>query len=226
MTSEAWWYIGSAVGAVGVSWLAHWLRRDVRIRRKVARLPLTPMREVTDGQRVKVSGIVELRHPPLTGPLSGRPCAAWSVVLQRPSDGGWRTIIRDWNAVEFVIVDDGGMAARVTESRAEVVYELDVEVESGWDKAPAERLREVLKQYGHELEGSSGRPSQYRVREGIIEHGERVTVVGVASREPDPSPRAFGGGAYRELPQRLVLTAGGKEPLYIIDAPARRPLDD
>jgi hypothetical protein len=222
--SGAEWMIAMTFGAAGISWLAYWLNRDGRIRRKVARLPLTSMPEVIDGRRVKVAGTVELRHPPLTAPLSGRPCAAWSVVLQEPDEGGWRTLAQEWKAVEFVIVDDSGMSARVTEGRVEVVYELDVEVTSGWSQPPTLRLREILKRHGQELESFFGAPKPYRAREGIIEHGERVTVVGVAQREPDPLPRAV-GAVYRETPQRLVLRADEEEPLYIIDAPARRPLD-
>ncbi len=217
------WVVLAAVAVAGASLLAWTLNRDAHIRRRVNKMRLTPMRDVVDGRRVKVSGIVDLPAPPLTAPLSGRPCAAWSVVLQEPAEG-WHTVAQESVAAEFSLVDETGMSARVTAGNVEIVYSLDVGVESGWNRPPTERLREILVRHQKELDSFFGRPRRYRALEGVIEHGERVTVVGRARREIDPNPRVL-GDPYREPPQRLVLTADHDGPIFILDAPARRSFD-
>ncbi len=212
--------LGELLGVVALfaagSWIASLVGRDARLRRAAEKLPVTPMRDVVDGRPVKVMGTVDLPRPPLVAPISGRGCAGWAVDLQEQADG-WSTVVTQWHAADFVIVDETGHAARIVVARADVVYELDAAATASWSEPPGERLRAFLAKHGRAVEGPLSSP--YRCCEGIIEHGERVTIVGTARRELDPSPRAL-DGSYREAPTRLVFDAADG-PLWIFDGPAR-----
>lgn len=213
--------LGELLGVVALfsagSWVASLVGRDQRLRRAAEKLPVTAMRDAVEGRPVKVMGIVDLPRPPLVAPISGRGCAGWAVDLQEEGDG-WQTVLTEWHAEDFVIVDETGHAARIVVAKAELVYELDAAATASWSEPPSERVRAFLARHGRRPAGPFA-AGAYRCCEGIIEHGERVTVVGVARRELDPSPRAV-DGSYREAPMRLVFDAADG-PLLIFDGPAR-----
>lgn len=177
--------LGVAALFASGSWVASLVGRDRRLRRAAEKLPVTAMRDAVEGRPVKVMGTVELPRPPLWAPISGRGCAGWAVDLQEEGDG-WNTVLTEWRAEDFVIVDEVGHAFLAKHGRGP---------------------------------GGPFAAGAYRCSEGIIEPGERVTVVGVARRELDPAPRAA-DGSYREAPMRLVFDAAAG-PLWIFDGPAR-----
>jgi hypothetical protein len=50
----------------------------------------------------------------------------------------------------------------------------------------------------------------------VLEQGEQVAVFGRCKWEPDPNPRAPGGG-YREHPKRLKIESPGLEQMLVSD---------
>lgn len=188
-----------------VSWVTTLGERDARLRRAAEKLPVTAMREVVDGRRVKVTGIAELPRAPLTAPISGRGCAGWIVDPQEKVEGRWNSVLTEWKTVDFVIVDDSGQAARIVVARASLVWELDDAAAASWSEPPTERVRAFLARHGRDVGRSFS--GIYRCCEGGIEQGERVTVAGAARRELDPSPRVA-EALYREAPTRLVFVNG------------------
>jgi hypothetical protein len=213
------WFAAGAVCALAAAG-AHYLRRDARLEGAAAKLPLTPMHQVVDGRRVKVAGIVNPESVRLTGPITGRACAAWSVDLQQwdSEQHCWDDLLTEWRSEDFVLVGDG-VSARVVVDGAEVVYVTDRLARADWRKPPPERVREFLARHRRSVVGYFA--GTYRCREAVLEPGERIVVVGVARRELDATPHT-GGGAYREPPQRLVFAAAGAAPLWIFDGTGRR----
>ncbi len=215
-------WLGIGGGVVAGLVVADYFSRDFRLKRAAARMPLTAMRNVVDGRRVKVAGIVVALDAPLLSPISARPCVAWSVRLQQSDgEGGWSHVLNQSEAHEFVIVDDERRSARIDVGRAELVYEVDAEVTTEWPAQPSPRMRDFLQRNRLRTEMTFGDVRPYRAHEAVIEHGERVIVVGVARREPDASPSGMAGAPYRDPPMRLLFAATPSAPLWIFDGPAR-----
>jgi hypothetical protein len=206
-------------GMLALSILSVVLGHDRRLKRSAAKLPLTPLREAVEGRRVKVSGVIDPESARLKAPISGRACAAWLVDLEQGSNNGWEEVLTEWRSDDFVIVDDG-VNARIEVADADLVYERDADAVSGWGQPTPMALREFLRKHGQKEASFFGDTQPWRSREGALEAGERVVIVGTARREVDPSPRAI-GGAYREPPTRLVFSASARSPLWILDGPAR-----
>jgi hypothetical protein len=205
-----------AAGTVGVltAMAASYLRSEARLEGAAAKLPLTPMRKVADGVRVKVAGIVDPESARLSGPITGRACVAWSVDVEAwdTSKHVWYDVLTEWRSEDFVFVGDG-VSARVVVDGAKVIYEHDRAASAERRRQPPERVREFLARHRLSVDSWGGRT--YRCREAVLEPGERIVVVGKARRELDgTSPDD--GGAYREAPQRLVFAAA-EAPLWIFD---------
>ena len=60
-----------------------------------------------------------------------------------------------------------------------------------------------------------------RFREGVLEEGETVAVVGQFFWEPDPEPMPGEmGGGYRDHPVRLVVRAPKNRSIFLSDDPS------
>jgi hypothetical protein len=193
---------------------------DDWIRWRTDRLPITPLDQVADGTRVKITGRIDAGERPLTAPISGRSCTAWSVeVRDWPS---WAKIAVDQQMQEFVIRDGSNRPALVRASRARVLFHIDA---SSWPAQPTEPILALLRRLGLKSGGYFGSPltyRPYRYYEGALESGETITVVGLARLDVDPSGAT---GSYREPAMRVVFTGARKTPLWILDGPARWRLE-
>jgi hypothetical protein len=169
-------------------------------------MAVTPLATVADGARVKVSGTVDAGARPLVAPISGRPCAAWSVAVQEWPE--WETLAVEQATQEFVLRDASNRPALVRAARAKLLFDGDALV---WPPHQNETMLALLRRNGLREGGISGSPP-YRFCEGALEPGETITVVGVARLELDPSGEA---GSYREPPMRVVFDA--ETPLWILD---------
>ena len=186
--------------------------RDWWIKRQARRLRPTAIDRVGDGARVKVVGRVDVGREPLEAPISGRPCAAWSVEVQ---DGNsFTSVALEVRAQDFVVRDGSPRPALVRARDASMVFEIDV---SFWQRALTPRMRAFLARHKLPDTGMFGAPF-YRYVEGVIEAGEEITVVGNARLELDESGST---ASYREPPMRVVLDAAERAPLYVLDGPAR-----
>lgn len=209
--------LGVAV-VIGALW---WLSPDQRARRAMKAVPQKVIRDVADGERVRIVGEVEVRET-VVAPLSGRSCAYWRVtVLERRGSGKsarWVTIIDEQDGVDFVLRDPTGKALISTEL-VTATLEKDANSSSGlFSDAPAE-IEAFLESRGHTSEGALFNKSM-RYREGAVMGGETLCVVGVGRWERDPEEGARAGAGYRDVeqPKRLVLRAPPDGPLLLSDA--------
>jgi hypothetical protein len=197
-----------------VSWeratVEAWIRWRTRL------LPVTPLDRVADGVRVKIAGRLDAGEEPLAAPISGRPCAAWSVTVQE-----WprrkRTVVEQ-QMQELVVRDGSSRTALVLATRAWVVLPRDA---SAWPAQPTAPILAMLRRHGLREDGYFGpvayRP--YRYWEGALAPDETVTVVGVGRLDVDPDGAT---GSYREPPMRVVFSAAPDAPLWILAGRPRR----
>jgi molybdopterin-binding protein len=187
--------------------------RDWWIRRQVRRLSITAIDRVSDGARVKISGRLDPGRQPLEAPITGRPCAAWSVEVQEGTS--FTSILVEVQAQDFALRDGSARAALVRTGQASIVFDSDASV---WQRQVTGRMRAFLERHRVPDRGYYGGGAPLRYIEGVLEAGEEVSVVGTARVELDATSDA---ASYREPPMRVVLDATPRAPLWILDGPAR-----
>lgn len=177
--------------------------------------------DAPEGSLVKISGQVKLGDRTLTSPIGQRPCAVFQVTVEELRSSGksssWVTLVDDRDFVEFHLEDGTGVARVVPMPPLDLAIEKDVHVRTGSFDEPEPHLVDYLHARGYATEGWFGINKKLRWREGVIEAGEEIAVLGACRRELDPDPRATQG--YREKAKRLVVEspAGGK--MLISDDP-------
>lgn len=173
--------------------------------------------EVPEGATVKIVGRVRKHQARLRSPLSAREAVYYDVVLtgiphrrvSRPlhERGSHPLRIEERDAVDFLVEDDTGRAiVRTDDVLVAVVRDRDEDL----GRSGEPEVRALLERYGR------NKSQRVHVREGLIEIGEPVAVVGRASwiqAAPDAP------ASYRERPQILSLEAPDEHPLIISDDP-------
>ncbi len=193
-----------------IAFLFWWFSADQKARRAMRSTPRRTIREVIEGERARIVGRAHVATP-VRAPLSGRQCGYWRVVVQeyrsRGRSGSWVTVVDEHEGVDFVVHDDSGKAL-VKTAHVHAVLEKDAKYGSGMFNSPTPELEAFLDSRGISSKGLLFN-KRMRFREGVVEHGELVAVVGVGRWERDPEETARAGDGYRtaEMPQRLVVDA-------------------
>lgn len=197
---------GSIVLAAGAALNAYLLYRKSReprerARRGFARSKSTPIGKIKEGQWVKVTGTVGAIGPTMTSPISRRACIGfWSEVDS--VDQNSVVTKKDGRCGAFSVADDTGQVI------VEGPFLLAFEIEQEWSPVPAEHVQ-LLERIGLRLEGAG------RIREALLQPGDRVSVFGLAFLEPNPAVPAAG---FRSAP--LVRHMRGLDRTPIILGPA------
>jgi|KBSMisStandDraft_5_1062788.scaffolds.fasta_scaffold223277_2 hypothetical protein len=149
------------------------------VRRALARAPNVAIADIKDGAWVKVSGLVGVVGPQMMSPISGQECVGFWVEVVRSQS---RELNRETCSV-FSITDDTGIAY------VDGPFMLVLDVEDGWSVVPKERYG-VLEEAGVQLDAQFF--NRFTFREGLLQSGDRVSVLGCAFLEPDPARPAEG----------------------------------
>lgn len=201
-----------------IFFLVWWFSKEQKIRRALRNVRPTPIGQVREGL-VKISGACRPLNV-LRAPLSGRACAYYEVLVEQKVSSGksshWRTIIREVEERDFV-VEDGTGRARIEMVAIEAAVTRDGHWSSGTFNDASPELEAFLNRHGHGSEGWIFNKT-LRYREGVIEPGEQVAVLGWAEREIDPEPGGAGHG-FRDPASRVVLRGNGVQPLRVSDDP-------
>jgi len=172
---------------------------------------------------VKICGRLRYVGEPRIAPLSGRRCGAWRVEVDEyrrsGKSGSWHNVITELDAGEIEL-DDGTGRARVNALGAQLVIVKDAHYTSGTFNDASAVLERYLARHGHESTGFLGLNKGLRYKEGVLEEGEDVAVLGLARWEHDPSVDSRGARGYRELPRRLVIDTAPDGQLIVCDDPA------
>ncbi len=205
-------------GILVKSWL---MSSRARINRKLARLPRTEVRDVTENQLVRVVGIVKNLEHTVVAPISGTHCVYWNVTIEvssggRPEEifsrGGWRELVNESHGTPFLLADDPAYVivdprnADITTKHLRYMPQLYADLFLD---------RYLMK---HNL---LQRKATLRIREMRIEIGEVFTIMGVGVGDRDPIVAQPDG--YRAERGTCYHFAGSKRhPLVISDDPSLR----
>jgi hypothetical protein len=207
--------IVAVVAGLGAS--AWYFSEHARRIRELVSVDATRIADAKSGDIVRIVGVLRRAgHDEvklLRAPLTGRKCAHYDVrVLELVSHGkntSWVERISEVASQPFIVEDPSGRAL-VETARFECAIIRDGNRRSGTfhDATPA--MEEILARHGMVSTGVLGLNRSLRYEEGVLEPGERVTVMGRARWEDDPEATAGEGGGYRTSArkQRLVIEAG------------------
>ncbi len=215
------WAIAAFVVVVAaIVFVAWYFSADQRLRRAIKALPITRIAHANGDCTVRLVGTVEVAQPILS-PLSGRPCAYWQVrVQQRRSSGRnnttWTTIVNDHGGTNFTVRDETGLA-EVDMTYANPLLDKDRTLNSGFLNDAPPHLEAYLNSKGNSSEGWIFNKT-LRYYEGIIEPGEKVTVVGKSRLTARAT--AYRGYATGSPEASLSLTSPDDgSPLLLSDEP-------
>lgn len=203
----------------GIIFLSSYFSKKTVVKRKLKKATGRKVSEFLNGDIAKVVGKVEFVGEPLIAPLSGRRCAYYYVLVEElQSDGKsshWQKIIEEEVKGSFVI-RDGRYRAFIRSSQSNIKSYLvqDVNYASGYKNNATPELEMYLQAHGKKSEGWLHMNKRIRYKEGVLEEGETMAVVGRGqwmSATELQLPDGFG--------KVLVLSSTPDEPIYLSDDP-------
>ena len=206
---------GVAIVAASLVW-----NEKARIRREIRSAVHVDIAELREGRTGRVVGKVGDGET-LQAPFTQRSCVFYEATVEEfrssGKTGSWRQVVREARGVPFVL-DDGTGRAIIDPNGARVDVDIDMTTRSGTfdDATPVEE--QFLTRHGMRSTGWLLNKS-LRYREGVIEVGETIAVVGQGVREPDPDAVGKVGGYRSGPPTRLRLGGSARHPILLSDAP-------
>jgi hypothetical protein len=187
------------------------------IKRKLKNSNLKRVANFRNGETARIVGKVEVIDTPLKAPLSGRKCTHYHVLVEQQVSTGntttWKKIIEDEFSSKYVI-KDGSHYAYINDRRMQSYIVEDMKYTSGFWKDATERLESYLNSYGKESEGYFGLNKTLRYKEGVLEPGEKIAVLGKGE---------WKDAVCLNLPERygkvLEITSNSDEAIYLSDDP-------
>jgi len=163
------------------TFLSVYFSKAAIIKRKLENGELKLISDFKDDDIAKIKGKVELVGKPIKAPLSERSCAHYYIIVEERVRSGrstsWKTIIEDERSTKFVIRDSNGIA-HINDKKIESYIVQDREFESGFGNDATELLKKYLKKHDVDSETMFGFNKTIRYKEGILEHGEIISVYG------------------------------------------------
>jgi hypothetical protein len=195
-------------------------RERARLARQLREAPRVDIGALAEGAPARIIGAV-VADETLRAPFTGRPCVAYVAevdeYVSRGKSHRWESRIHEVRHLPFV-VDDGTGRALVDPGQAKLLVEIDTTTRSGAFDDATEVERAFLDRHGMNSKGWFFN-RRLRYREGVIEPGERVAVLGRGVREPDPDAVASVTGYRDALPTRVRMSGSPEHPLLVSDQP-------
>lgn len=218
--------LAASAGIVSVFGLVWWLSPRQRTLRALRAAPRVRVVDARAGELVRIVGRLRPRATPLIAPLSGRACASYDLQVDVRRKSGksshWSQLFHERASCDFAVEDESGIAL-VETSSFECAIVLDHHRTSGTFDDATPDLERLLARHGQSSTDLFGFNRGLRYREGLLEAGEEVAVLGRARWEDDPEAGAMAPGptsGYRETarPKRLVIEAADG-PVLASDEP-------
>ncbi len=215
MNSEIFQLLGIIAIIVMVVFLYYYYfnKRQI-VKRKLKKTITTKMSDFQNGEIAKIVGQVEIIGEPLIAPLSKRKCAYYYVLIERQlSSGKLETIIEEEITGTFII-KDGRNIAYVNGENIKSYIVQDRIYTTGHFNNPTENLEKYLCKHGLETEGILGFNEILRYKEGVLESGETIAVIGKGEwkrAEQEKLPDNYG--------RILSITSTNAQPIYLSDDP-------
>lgn len=164
-----------------IVWVALRFSRKGIVKRQIKKHLLRPVSQFLENETGRISGTIELIGEPLIAPLSGRSCAYYHIQIEQKVQSGkssnWRTILDKEIKGEFLI-RDGRHCAYLSSNRVKTYFVQDKNFSSGFLNDAQPKLEAFLAQHGLSSTGFLGFNKTMRYKEGVLEQGESVVVVG------------------------------------------------
>ena len=205
------WLVVFELVGVGVLFGGVALRRRhdprKRARRALEGVRDTPIRDLADGSRARVTGTVAPLHALQPSPVDQRPCIGFRLVVGTairgdPSNGFSQVLTRE-SCQPFSIADETGTA--IVEGPFMIGLDVD---DSSWTDLPPTLFK---------LLEDAGVPSSltnFRFSEAFLLPGDRVTVLGTVAVVFHPA----GEPRLREPPMRSRIVGTDQTPVILRDA--------
>lgn len=220
----------------GYAWLAvitgvcaaacfYCLTRVVRYQRTISNIPTSTIRGMAMGL-VEIKGRAR-KAPPLTSPISGRPCVYFEYEIEERQRKGkretWVAILSGSSRSVPFVLDDGTGTALVDPSKAEIDGLSNVTAEYGGllhDDIP-ESLQQFLESHGRRVTGPFGGSRHLRFGDSVIDPGTALYVIGdTRVAQPDGNERR------RLLAERLRPVKADPKAMAAADLDRDGRIDD
>jgi hypothetical protein len=208
--------------AVPVALLLTLLLRDRsgHLERELRSVPRRPAGQLAEGM-FRIVGSGRRGEDLLTAPVTGRPCLAWRLVVERAQGSLWTTAADLSACAEFWVEDPTGRAAVSPAGQFVLAVDsLDTATRGQWDSVPAEiagrldRLRASPQvRTAVWLPGETG---ELRFTEARLQEGQNLCVGGEVHREPHPLGEV---SPARTVPMRWLFRGTPDNPLIVIGGP-------
>lgn len=190
--------------------LQKYFSRDQQVLRAIETMNTSSIKHVKKGERVKIKGRIKAQNDLITAPVSGRACLGYQLQVFRVASGSYSDVeaemIHEAKSVIFYLEDKQGLA-KILPRWQEITLHKEMVEELGRFDEPSERQAKVLEKYGEKATTGLGLTRRLVFKEGILEVGEQVAVVGEASwYTPMDGSDPF-----------LVMTGTPEEPMLITD---------
>ena len=187
------------------------------VKRKLRKAVHKRISHFSSGETAKITGKVELVDEGLLSPLSNRKCAYYYVHVQQKVSSGksshWKTIIEEEATSKFII-RDGSHYAYINSTNIKSYILQDRKFSSGFLNDATDTLESYLREHGRKSENIFGLNKRLRYKEGVLEPGEEIAVLGTGE---------WKNASQIQLPETyskvLVMSSIGNEPLYMSDDP-------
>jgi hypothetical protein len=230
-------YLLISIVIAGVFFLIYYFNKKTIIKRKLKKATGRKISDFVSGQIAKVVGKVEYLNEPLLAPLSGRPCAYYYIKVEQLVSSGissnvssnvslrlssgsssnnssyWKTIIEEEVAGTFII-RDGKYCAHIGTKYIKSCLVEDRKYSSGFFNDASEFLERYLNIHGYNSEGALGFNKTLRYKEGVLEKGELIAVLGRG--EWKNASQIQLDESYGNV---LAITSTENEPVYLSDDP-------
>lgn len=151
------------------------------VKRKLRKTPSKEIKDFRNGDVAKIVGKVEFAKKPLIAPLSGRECTYYNILVEKQVSNGksssWKKIIKEEISQDFIIREKDKIALIDTQNVKSYLVP-DKKFSSGAFNDATPNLESYLHKHGHESTGLLGFNKSIRYKEGVLEKGETVAVVG------------------------------------------------
>ena len=188
----------AVLGVVGAVFFLGWFfGSDMRIKRALRKVPLTPIGRARPGERVRVTGTIVEEGLALRAPFSDRPCAWYRVKVEeyrkRGKSAHWHTLAEEEKFTNFLLGDPTGMAyVRMVAPRVAGLQ--DEKSRSGTFDDATHVEADFLQRHGMKSTNLVGLNRRLRYSEAALELGELVTVLGRVASDDGRSPASEGKG--------------------------------
>lgn len=192
--------------------------KEAIIKRKLRETTSKQLTNFKDGEIAKVTGRIELIDEPLIAPLSKRKCAYYHVIVSEEVSSGknsrWETIIDEEKKCRYLIKNDIYYALVDNQKINQFVVK-DREYASGFLNDASDYLEKYLNSKGIQSEGLFNFNKTLEYKEGILEKGEKIAVLGRG---------IWKNATELDLPEKygkvLLILPSDEDGIYLSDHPS------